>query len=125
MNLFYRLLITFFVLGIGFFTMSVEASSTQDEPVYTTLRSIDRGTFNEYRYKMTEQFFRLREYVEVNNRLSEKILKDIAVLANESYDYLPDDLKNKNYLNELGIELQKGVKSPSNTIHYNGVVRAM
>jgi hypothetical protein len=36
-------------------------AASDDEPIYTTLRTIDLGTFNEYRYKITEKFFSLRE----------------------------------------------------------------
>jgi len=41
--------------------VSILTVSAQEEPVYTTLRNIDLGTFNEYRYRLTEQFFILRE----------------------------------------------------------------
>lgn len=93
--------------------------------MYTTLRSIDLGTFNEYRYKITEQFFALREYYEINEELNIKTLQNIAVLADTGYRYLPDNLKNKNYLKELLIEIQKGIKSPTNEIVYNEIVKAL
>jgi hypothetical protein len=41
--------------------LSLVHVSAEEEPVYTTLRNIDLGTFNEFRYRLTEQFFILRE----------------------------------------------------------------
>jgi len=53
------------------------------------------------------------------------ILRDIGKLADEWYDYLPDNLKNKNYLNELLIDLQRGVKSPGNNIAYIEIIKSI
>lgn len=88
-------------------TAASSANSSSEDPVYTTLRTIDLGTFNEYRYKITEQFFVLREYFEVNDELDVKTLQNIAKLADTAYKYLPDNLKNQNYLRELLIDIQK------------------
>jgi len=52
-------------------------------------------------------------------------LKDIAVLADTGYKYLPDNLKNKNYLNELLIDIQKGIKSPGNEIVYTEIIKSL
>jgi len=100
-------------------------AASDDEPIYTTLRTIDLGTFNEYRYKITEKFFSLREWVEVNGVMNISTLKDIAVLADTGYKYLPDNLKNKNYLNELLIDIQKGIKSPGNEIVYTEIIKSL
>ncbi len=99
------------------------AASSKDEPIYTTLRSIDLGTFNEFRYRITEQFFILRENYQVNNALDVDVIRKIAVLADEWYKYLPDNLVNKNYLAELNIDLKKGAKYPGNESAYTEIIQ--
>ena len=107
------------------FGLPVSVNAAEEDPVYTTLRSIDLGTFNEYRYKITEKFFSLREHFEIHDSMSIPMLKEIGVLADTGYNYLPDNLKNKNYLNKLLIELQKGTKSPENEIVYVEIIKAI
>jgi PKD repeat protein len=99
--------------------------SAEEDPVYTTLRSIDLWTFNEYRYRITEQFFALRENQQIEGLLDKNIIQNIAVLANDGYKYLPDNLVNKNYLSELMIDLQRGVKYPSNESAYTEIVKGI
>jgi PKD repeat protein len=99
--------------------------SAEDSPVYTTLRSIDLWTFNEYRYRITEQFFALRESHQIDGILSIDIIENIAVLANTGYKYLPDNLVNKNYLSELMIDLQRGAKYPNNESAYTEIVKGI
>ncbi len=89
------------------FVAFAATTSKKDDPVYTTLRTIDLGTFNEYRYKITEQFFVLREYFEVNDKMDIRTLQNIAKLADTGYKYLPNNLKNQNYLRELLIQIKK------------------
>lgn len=98
--------------------ISAFSAVSDDEPVYTTLRSIDLGTFNEYRYRLTEQFFILREWFTIDNSLDVDTILRIAALADEGYKYLPDNLVNKNYLSALKTDLQKGAKYPGNETAY-------
>lgn len=114
-------LLTFFLL-VG---PVAHTFSAQDDPVYTTLRSIDLWTFNEYRYRITEQFFALRENQQIDGTLNTDIIRDIAVLADEGYKYLPDNLVNKNYLSELMIDLQRGIKYPNNESAYIEIVKGI
>lgn len=102
------------------YVLRVDANTA---PVYTTLRSIDLGTFNEYRYRLTEQFFALREWYEINNSLDTNIILAIAVLADEGYKYLPDNLVNKNYLSALKTDLQKWAKYPGNETAYAEILQ--
>lgn len=99
--------------------------NADEDQVYTTLRSIDLGTFNEYRYRMTEQFFFLREYYEVENEMSIPALRQIAQIADVSYKYLPDNLENKNLLNNLLIDIQRGVKNTKDSSIYIDIVGAL
>lgn len=105
--------------------IALYSASSGEDPVYTTLRSIDLGTYNEYRYKITEKFFDLREHFEVNRSMDITILREMAVLANTGYKYLPDNLKNKNYLNEFLIDVQRGVKNLSNEAAYTEIIKSL
>lgn len=98
--------------------VSIFTTHAEDDPVYTTLRSIDLWTFNEYRYRLTEQFFILREWFTINNVLDVDTILRIAALADEGYKYLPDNLVNKNYLSALKTDLQKWAKFPANETAY-------
>lgn len=104
-------IISAFILSIlilsQIFPLSQLFAANETEPDYTVLRSIDVGTFNEYRYKITEKFFLLRDRFQLNNSLEKKTLEEIGVLADTGYKYLPDNLKNKNYLRQLLTDLQK------------------
>lgn len=111
-----------FSLVIGPIAQTFSAS---EDPVYTTLRSIDLWTFNEYRYRITEQFFLLRESYQIDGTLNKGIIQEIAVLADTGYKYLPDNLVNKNYLSELMIDLQRWVKYPNNESAYTEIVKGI
>jgi hypothetical protein len=37
-----------------------------DEPEYTKLRVIDAGTFNEYRYRITDEYFNFKNKYELD-----------------------------------------------------------
>lgn len=119
-------LVALLALGPNIFVLWTYAATSQgDAPEYTTLRSIDVGTFNEYRYKLTEQFFKLREYFEVYDQLNVGTLQNMAVLADTGYKYLPDNLKNKNYLQEFLLDVKKGVNAPTNDTYYSEIVRSL
>lgn len=115
----------FFLLGAQLAPVFAATVATQDEVGYTVLRSIDLGTFNEYRYKITEKFFLLRDRYQLNNTLEKVVLEDIGVLANTGYKYLPDNLKNKNYLRQLLTDLQKGVQEPNNDTQYTQILKSI
>ncbi len=92
---------------------------------YTTLRNIDLGTYNEYRYRLTEQFFALREHFEVTKELNTETLQNIALIANTGYKYLPDNLTNKNKLQELLIDIKKWMWAPDNKVLYSEVIKSL
>jgi hypothetical protein len=60
------LLLLLIIANIGSSVFATSATSTNDEPVYIQLRPVDKGTFNEFRYKMTDAFFMLRNKYELN-----------------------------------------------------------
>ena len=119
-----KILILLFV-ALSFWAVSLPAYAEDDISNYTTLREIDKDTFNEYRYKMTEQFFILRDKFEINGFLDEAVLREMASVATQSYKYLPDNLKNKNYLQALGTAITRWIKFPNNDANYTAVIQAI
>lgn len=100
-------------------------SAESTDPGYTTLRSIDIGTFNEYRYKITEQFFVLRDKWEIDGELHKWTLEKIGLIANDGYKFLPDNLQNKNLLKKLLTDLQRGVQYPNNDANYTEIIKSI
>jgi hypothetical protein len=45
------------------------------------LREIDKGTFNEYRYKITEKYFSLREKFNIDGTIDKDIALEIQSLT--------------------------------------------
>ncbi len=114
-------LILFIILG----HISLVRAWEERANTFNVLRSIDLWTFNEYWYRLTSLYFKLREKFEVNNVIDSKISKDIEKLANTSYNYLPDSLNNKKLLDTLKIALQKWDKYKNSEAIYWEIVKAM
>ncbi len=79
---------------------------------YTRYRDVDISTFKEFGFKMTKEFFNLKNYYEVNWNLNINYLNNLENLARKSINYLPDDIKNESYYNELITSIQRWKKSP-------------
>jgi hypothetical protein len=45
------------------------------------LRGIDKGTFNEYRYRITEKYFSLKENFNIEGTIDKDIALEIQTLA--------------------------------------------
>ncbi|MCP4523723.1 MAG: PKD domain-containing protein, partial [Candidatus Gracilibacteria bacterium] len=99
--------------------------SDDSNEVLTTLRVVDIGTFNEYKYRLTEQFFILRQDIDVRGSMQIKTLNNLFKIAQESRNYLPDDLRNKNLYEKLGIALQQAAKYPNNDNYYEKLKDAL
>jgi len=89
---------------------------------YTILRDIDKWTFNEYRYYLVKEYFKLKSSYEVSWTMDISILNGILKYAKTWYNYLPDSLINQNLYNDLNISLQKAYKSPNSEVYYEEVV---
>ena len=113
-----------FTLLSGNLSWVFAANSAQSTP-YTKLRTVDLWTFNEYRYKLTEQFFTLRNDFEVTGAVKESTIVDIYKIAKESYNYLPDNLINKNLYKKLEIALAKSAKYTANESVYLALIDAL
>ncbi len=90
---------------------------------YTVLRDIDKWTFNEYRYYIVKDFFRLKEHFELKWVVNKTIAESILSNAKKWYNYLPDSLINQNYFNDLKIALEKSVASPNSEVYYEDIVK--
>ncbi|MFK7779797.1 MAG: PKD domain-containing protein, partial [Candidatus Gracilibacteria bacterium] len=96
-----------------------------EEPVYTQLRAVDIGTFNEFRYKITDEFFVFRNKYEINQSIDIASAGRILDLAQKGYNYLPDSLSNKNYYNHLRTAIEVGIKYPNNDSNYTAILIAI
>jgi len=92
---------------------------------FTKLTQSDLHTFNEYRYRITEQFFELRNKFELKGSLDATLIKNIANLAKQGVNYLPDNLENKNIYAKLKTALDKGLLYPENESNYNAIIVAL
>ena len=101
------------------------AYAEDNEPVYTQLREVDKGTFNEFRYKITDEFFNFRNKYEINGKIDVTSAGAILDLAKQGYNYLPDSLSNKNYYNHLKTSVERGIKYPNNASNYTAIIGAI
>jgi len=118
-----KLILLLFCLTIAY--NSSPAYTLNNEPVYTQLRIVDKGTFNEYRYKITDSFFSLRNKYELTWKIdipSARLILDYAKLG---YNYLPDSLSNKNYYSYLKTALERGILYPNNSSNFTAIESAI
>ena len=101
------------------------AYADTNEPVYTQLRAVDANTFNEYRYKITDAYFDLRNKYELNESIDAFTANIILDLATKGYNYLPDSLSNKNYYNHLKTSIEKGIKYPNNSSNFTEIAKGI
>ena len=107
-----------------FSLLNISYVEAEDEELYTTLRSIDIWTFNEYRYRITEQFFILRDNFDINWNIWKNTSGRILDLAKKWYNYLPDNLNNKNLLSKLETAIKRWIRYPENESNYSAIVQA-
>jgi hypothetical protein len=67
----------------------------------------------------------LRNDYEVTGVVKNATIVKMYTIAKESYNYLPDNLINKNLYRKLEIALAKTVKYPGNESMYLGLVEAL
>ncbi|MDP2090787.1 MAG: PKD domain-containing protein [Candidatus Gracilibacteria bacterium] len=95
--------------------------AADSEPIYTQFRQVDKGTFNEFRYKITDSFFNFRNKYELDGKIDVQSAKLILDYARQGYNYLPDSLSNKNYYNYLKTAVERGILFPNNTSNYTAI----
>jgi len=117
---------SFFILSINSdFAYSANTSTQATEQTYTTLWVVDLKTFNEYRYKITDQYLELRNKFEVDWKIDQYIAARILLYAKEGLNYLPDSLSNKNYYNYLKSSIEKWVKYPENSSFFEEIATSI
>ena len=118
MIMFKRVKLIFLLISLAIAYNSSFTYAANEEPVYTQLRQVDKGTFNEFRYKMTDSFFIFRNKYELDGKIDVNSAKQILTYAKQGYNYLPDTLSNKNYYNYLKTAIDRGILYPNNTSNY-------
>ncbi len=108
-----------FLLFVLLFSSSISYWALED---YTTLRDIDKWTFNEYRYYLVKEYFKLKTSYEVSWIMDKTSLQNIIKYSKSWYNYLPDSLINQNLFNDLNIAVQKATSSPNSEVYYEEVV---
>jgi hypothetical protein len=102
---------------------TIFAAENNYESNYTKLTTVDLSTFNEYRYKITEQFFELRNKFEIEWGVDKEIAIKILNIAKNWYNYLPINLSNKNIFNKLKTSIERGIKYPDSEASYTSIVQ--
>ena len=90
---------------------------------YTVLRDVDKWTFNEYRYYIVREYFKLKETYELGSFIDKTASENIIKYAKTWYNYLPDSLINQNYLNDLSIAIKKWLDTPNSEVSYVDIVK--
>lgn len=94
--------------------------------LYTSLREVDKWTFNEYRYRLTQQFFNLKQKFDVDWKLDFNILWNLKTITEASYKYLPSDtLKNQLYKSNLLTAIERWIKYPNDEASYAALTKAL
>ena len=115
-----KLIISIFISLL--FAQWVAFAEDEDEFNYTTLTTVDLNTFNEYRYRMTEEFFELRSYYEIYWSISETSASSLLDIATTWYNYLPDSLYNENLYNKLKTAIERAIRYPNNSSNYEEII---
>lgn len=118
------LILCIFTFLSGSISNVFATNSAQSSP-YTDLREVDLWTFNEYKYRLTEQFFILRNDFEVFWAVQESTIIEIYRIAKDSYNYLPDNLVNKNLYAKLEIALARIATYRANESIYLELIEAL
>lgn len=92
---------------------------------YTTLRDIDKWTFNEYRYNIVKEYFKLKQEFEISWNISKNSLNVILQNAKTGYNYLPDNLINENALRNLETSIKKWMNTPNSEVVYREIVETL
>ena len=116
-----KLLFAFILLFSLFWNFHTQAALED----YSVLRDIDKGTFNEYRYYMINEYFKLKEKFELQWSVDKAIALNIMKYANTGQKYLPDNLMSQNYYNNLKIAIQKWLGTPNSEVYYGAIVTTL
>jgi len=112
-------LLTILVISL----IAILSSAKADLENYTTLRDIDKWTFNEYRYLMVREYFKMKEQYELTWKIDKTLALNLLNYAKTGYNYLPDSLLNQNIYNNLSIAIKKWYEESNSEVHYEEIVK--
>jgi len=92
---------------------------------FNQLREVDKWSFNEYWYKITKSFFKLKETFEVDFVIDSAIANELLSYIEEAYKYLPDDLNNESKYNSARIALKRWLKYPNNDTYFESIRKSL
>jgi len=111
----------FYSLFLFFIVFFPKTYAINGDLNYTKLTSVDLNTFNEYRYRITEQYLELRNRYDIDWKINSQIARKILSLAQKWYDYLPDNLSNKNLFTKLKTAINKWIRYPNTDSNYSEI----
>ncbi len=109
----------------GNLNVSLQNETTNLSKEFTQLRDIDKWTFNEYRYRMTKDYFNLRQVFKVDWVISSTYVNSLLNNAREGLKYLPNSLINDNNYNNLKTALERWLKNPESEAYYSAITKAL
>ncbi len=93
---------------------------------YSIFKTVDKNSFNEYRYLITKEFFKIKHKWDVDWVIEKSYLNKLRNLSAKSYNYLPDNnLENENLLNNLNTAISKALKYESSDVSYLWLIQAV
>ena len=97
-----------------------------DPNSYTVFKTVDKDSFNEYRYLITKEFFKIKNKWDVDWILDSVSLNKLKDLSSRSYNYLPDNnLENDNLLNNLNTAISKALKYQNSDAAYIWLIKSI
>lgn len=106
-------------------TFATSNSSNVSLDDFSTLTDVNKWTFNEYRYRIINEYFSLKSSYESSGIMNKQNLENMSKFAKTWYNYLPDSLINKNLLNDLLTSLKKAYTENNSEVNYEDVVAKM
>ena len=103
-------------------TFATSNSSNVSLDEFSTLTDVNKWTFNEYRYRIINEYFSLKSSYESSGIMNKQNLENMSKFAKTWYNYLPDSLINKNLLNDLLTSLKKAYTENNSEVNYEDVV---
>jgi hypothetical protein len=125
-KIFKNLLMLLVVLALNS-QILVGISSAKNNPnSYTIYKTVDKDSFNEYRYLITKEFFKIKSKWDISGVLDSASLNKLKKLTYKGFLYLPDNnLENDNLLNNLNTSIAKSLKYNNSDAAYIGLIKSI
>ncbi|MDQ7022514.1 MAG: PKD domain-containing protein [Candidatus Gracilibacteria bacterium] len=117
-------LISVFALFIGLIPLNIQVTNAESIS-FNQLREVDKGSFNEYGYKITKTYTNLDEIFKTDFIIDSTIANQLLVLIEEAYKYLPDDLSNEAKYRDAKVALKLGIKYPNNDTYFEKIRKSL